>query len=170
MKGVFWGAAIGFSAPYIMEASFNINIKNKGLWGLGGALLGAGIGYGIGESLYPGSDIGDLYLSNSSKNFFANFKAFYTGLVGQPGTLVGPPDKFGHYAFAPNVVGKLDFSKISLKWTKILPKWNIEPRRPDGPTSVGFIWRTMLIFNPPVIPAYFLLREILQLPLPYFRR
>lgn len=38
--------------------------------------------------------------------------------------------------------------------------------KPDGPTGGGLIWKMVLSLNPPMIPAYWLLREILQIPLP----
>ena len=69
LTGAALGAAIGFVAPYAIEAITGKHIDNKGLLGLGGAFLGAGVGYGIGAS------------SSGGGSFLNEIKAFYKGLV-----------------------------------------------------------------------------------------
>jgi RHS repeat-associated protein len=86
LTGMAIGAAVGFAAPYAIEAITGKHIDNKGLWGLGGALLGAGIGYAVAESLSNlHGGVGTRAMDggfNGSTNFWANFKQFYSGLVG----------------------------------------------------------------------------------------
>ncbi len=73
--GAIIGAAVGFATPYIYDAlNKNHEVKNKGAWGAVGALVGAGLGYGI-ETAYV----------NGGGNFGANVRAFYKGLFGGSG-------------------------------------------------------------------------------------
>jgi RHS repeat-associated protein len=76
--GMAIGAAVGFATPYAIEELTGKHIENKGLKGLFGAFLGAGIGYGAGASLGGGG------------SFLNETKAFYASFFGvTPGTEIG---------------------------------------------------------------------------------
>jgi RHS repeat-associated protein len=157
--GMLVGIAIGFAAPYVVEAITGKHIKNKGLWAIGGALLGAGIGYAVNVSLVSGTHVLD-----GSKNFWQNFKAFYAGLFNPSsgGTALLRSNINKSSAIIPRIYGGIGF-------TKILPKWDLwRPRSPDGYSGFGFIYRVYLTFPYPIWPLYNLLRQVIHIP--YFKR
>ena len=94
------GALIGAIGGGIAMNSF-ANSKNIGGWGkigmiLGGALAGAGLGYGIGETLFP--QIG------YEASFTNNIASFYKGLFGgTPGDIV----KLNNGVCGSNAVGAI---------------------------------------------------------------
>jgi hypothetical protein len=92
------GAAIGFVGGSIAGWMWQ-DKKGTGFFGklgaaLGGGLLGAGIGYAIGESANPSATF------NESRSIFGNFRGFYVGLIqgnkhiGKLGVALWSPDIF----------------------------------------------------------------------------
>lgn len=80
LTGMAIGIGVGFATPYIFEAVTGEHVKNKGLLGLAGAFIGAGVGYGIGASL-----------AADGGSFLNETAAFYKGLFnpGSAGSFVG---------------------------------------------------------------------------------
>ncbi len=53
----------------------------------------------------------------------------------------------------------------TLRWHTLFPDWNLwKPREPDGPSSIGFIYRSLLTVALPVWPAYLIVQHVLSLP------
>ena len=79
ITGAIIGAAVGVTAPHIIEAITGKDIDNKGLWGIGGAVLGAGLGYAGMESLF----------GDGNRGFLGHFRAFYLGVLNKEGAING---------------------------------------------------------------------------------
>jgi len=103
--GAAIGAGAGFVAPYAIEGITGKQIENKALWGLGGAFLGAGIGYGMGTSLAGEGPV------------LMNTVAFYKGFFGGSGYIYGKYDALNKgwaYVDVPKIWGKITLSAISI--------------------------------------------------------
>ncbi len=170
LTGSLIGSIIGATTAHLiiknnpqMDDVFKIGLS------IGLPLAGAGLGYGAFESLSPGSVGGGDGYKNENPNFWMNTKAFYAGLFGRTSDLTSNFQRTGGHSSTvpPNIWGWAKGVKI--KWVRVLPKWNLAPRN-EEPSDFGIIWRIWLTFNPPVIPAYLLLREILRIPIPYKKR
>lgn len=101
------GAAVGFAAPYLYEMVTNNEIKNKGAWGAVGALMGSGIGYGVGESSFNADS------DNGSAGFLGHTRSFYKSLFTNNTSGVNGWASFqkgaGQWALGPDIWGSLRF-------------------------------------------------------------
>lgn len=53
----------------------------------------------------------------------------------------------------------------TLRLQTIFPDWNLwKPHDPDGPSSMGFIYRSLLTVALPVWPAYLVVQHLLSVP------
>lgn len=119
--GAVFGAVIGAATPHLMDLlDKGKEYKNKGYWGALGALVGAGLGYGIDASL---AGEGPLAM---------NTKAFYIGLLGGHGYVYGKHSVLNDgwaYVDVPIIWQKIVIPKISFanpfRWvdaTKVMIK------------------------------------------------
>jgi RHS repeat-associated protein len=108
VTGTIIGGAVGFLTPYAIEAISGKDIENKALWGLGGAFIGSGLGYGISASI---AGKGPVLL---------NIVAFYKGLFGGSGhvnSIYKPIGQGWTNIDVPVIWGEklLDFSNL-IRW------------------------------------------------------
>jgi hypothetical protein len=177
LGGAIGGTVVGgIIAGLIIKNNPKMDGLFKFLLAAGLPTVGAGIGYSITESLYPGTQ-GKTW-TNPSKNLWGNFRAFYAGLFGEESITTKSGYTNGH-PVPPNInlFGWTEYFKgLQIDFIKVLPYWDLWGQRKmlerppvdvddDGKDeSWGFIYRMDLTFIHPVWPTYLLLREIIRVP------
>lgn len=111
--GAIFGAVGGFITGYSIARNNGESVGSSIGWGALSAFAGAGIGYGIAESISPGSPSKELY-RNPSKRLWANIRSFYSGFFG--GTdevLYRAKGNFGNTASAhPPFIWNIEFPSL----------------------------------------------------------
>jgi RHS repeat-associated protein len=164
LTGAIIGGVIGATAAYfILKNNPDLSALKKVGIVVGGALLGAGFGYSIFESL---ASVKTGF--NETNNFARNLGGFYRGFFGKGGTHLSNKDNFA--LWSPDIWG---WTK-GLYLHKVLPRWPLigdgprSKRKPIANTDLGLLWRLYVGTSPYYWLAYsfynFVLRNVIVIP------
>ncbi|HML57989.1 MAG TPA: DUF6443 domain-containing protein [Ferruginibacter sp.] len=168
-----WSVSVGFTHALVGAVGGGLIAyfiaKNNGVSDLGvvvasvfGALIGGGLGFGVGEAIAESKS----YFANDSDNFWRNLRGFYDGLFTKGGNSIGVSPNNAH---SPEIWGTFRFKKVlpSLKTSVRNVLLNPEKGR-EFYSTAGFIWRNSLAVYMYLGPVYLIyekvLRNIIRIP------